>query len=88
MGRVALNLEVVLLQTVGERRQRLVIVNLQCTPLDSVAQLRIFAKCDDVSKLLMSKLGLTIPEFRLKRWEGAPGSAGEGSNHSHGVEGR
>lgn len=54
-------------QTVGERQQRLVIVNLQRTPLDPVARLRIFAKCDDVSKLLMGKLGLTIPEFRLKR---------------------
>ena len=54
----------------GERQQKLVIVNLQRTPLDSVARLRIFAKCDDVSRLLMSKLGLTIPEFRLKRWEG------------------
>ncbi len=54
-------------ETVGKRRQKLVIVNLQRTPLDPLTKLRIFAKTDDVTKLLMSKLGLEIPEFRLKR---------------------
>lgn len=52
---------------VGERDQRLVIVNLQCTPLDALAKLIIHAKTDDVSRLLMAKLGLQIPEFKLKR---------------------
>lgn len=56
------------IQGVGERGKRLVIVNLQTTPLDSCCKLRIFAKCDDVSKMLMSKLGMEIPEFRLKRY--------------------
>jgi mono-ADP-ribosyltransferase sirtuin 6 len=45
----------------------LVIVNLQETPLDKLASLRIFAKCEDVSRLLMEKMGLSIPEFRLQR---------------------
>ena len=46
----------------------LVIVNLQCTPLDHVASLRIFAKCDDVSQLLAKKLSLDIPTFKLHRY--------------------
>lgn len=56
-------------QGVGERGKRLVIVNLQATPLDSYCRLRIFAKCDNVSKMLMFKLGMEIPEFRLKRYD-------------------
>ena len=58
------------LQTVGERDQRPVIVNLQRTPLDPLAKLLIHAKCDDVSRLLMTKLGLPIPQFTLKRFAG------------------
>ena len=54
----------------GERDQRLVIVNLQRTPLDPLAKLLIHAKCDDVSRLLMTKLGLLIPQFTLKRFAG------------------
>jgi len=54
-------------EMVGRGGKRLVIVNLQATPLDYACKLRIFAKCDEVSKMLMSKLGLEIPEFRLKR---------------------
>ncbi|XP_065912209.1 NAD-dependent protein deacetylase-like isoform X2 [Dysidea avara] len=45
----------------------LVIVNLQRTPLDDVASLRIFAKCDDVTQLLAKKLSLDIPTFKLHR---------------------
>jgi hypothetical protein len=52
---------------VGKRNQHLVIVNLQSTPLDGIASLRINAKCEDVSRMIMAKLGLPIPEFRLKR---------------------
>lgn len=33
-------------QRVGERKKNLVIVNLQKTPLDSIASLRINALCD------------------------------------------
>ena len=46
----------------------LVIVNLQRTPLDHVASLRIFAKCDDVSHLLAKKLSFDIPTFKLHRY--------------------
>jgi hypothetical protein len=53
-------------QLVGEK-QRLVIVNLQDTPLGHLAALRVYAKCDDFSTLLMQKLGLEIPKFELKR---------------------
>jgi NAD-dependent SIR2 family protein deacetylase len=54
-------------ETVGERGQRLVVVNLQRTPLDHLCALRIYAKTDQVSRMLMEKLGLEIPEFRLHR---------------------
>ena len=43
------------------------IVNLQRTPLDPLAKLRIGAKCDDVCRLLMEKLGLQVQEFKLRR---------------------
>ena len=35
---------------------RLVIINLQTTPLDNLATLVINAKCDDVMRMLMQKL--------------------------------
>jgi len=54
------------LQIVGEI-QKLVIVNLQRTPLDHLADVRVFARCDDFTRLVMAKLSLEIPEFRLKR---------------------
>ena len=47
----------------------LVIVNLQSTPLDSLASLRIYAKCDDVSRMLAEKLSLQIPNFLLYRYK-------------------
>ena len=43
------------------------IINLQKTPLDSQAALRINGECDKVMKVVMAKLGLEIPEFSLKR---------------------
>lgn len=43
------------------------IVNLQKTPLDIVASLVIHAKCEEVSAMIMSKLGLELPEFKLRR---------------------
>ncbi|XP_062503701.1 uncharacterized protein LOC134180532 isoform X2 [Corticium candelabrum] len=55
---------------VGKKRIEtggLVVVNLQKTPLDHLASMRIHAKCEDVSRLLMDKLGVPIPEFRLRR---------------------
>ncbi|XP_019857919.1 PREDICTED: NAD-dependent protein deacetylase SRT1-like [Amphimedon queenslandica] len=54
-------------ECVAERGEKLVIVNLQKTPLHSIAALCIHAKCEEVSTMVMEKLGLPIPEFRLKR---------------------
>ena len=72
----------------GERRQRLVIVNLQRTPLDRLASLCINAKCEDVSKMLMTKLGLDIPEFRLQRRVIMQGSCKDKDMTSLSIEGR
>ena len=47
---------------------KLVIINLQKTPLDKKAALCIYAKIDDVFELLMKKLDMKIPEFRLRRY--------------------
>ena len=44
---------------------KLVIVNLQKTPLDAYAALVIHGKCDEVMNLVMKKLQLEIPEWRL-----------------------
>jgi NAD-dependent SIR2 family protein deacetylase len=41
---------------VAQRHHNLVIVNLQATPLDAMCALRIYALCDNVMQLLMSKL--------------------------------
>ena len=43
-------------------------MNLQATPLDSVADLIIHATCDDVMRAVMAKLELDIPPFRLHRY--------------------
>lgn len=43
------------------------IVNLQKTPLDPLASLVIHAKCENVSAMILSKLGLELPEFKLRR---------------------
>jgi len=53
---------------VGVRGKNLVIVNLQATPLNGYAAMIINAKIDDVMVRLMTKLGLDIPQFRLKRF--------------------
>eukprot|EP00128_Syssomonas_multiformis_P018005 Colp12_sorted_trinity150504_noHs@24857 len=47
--------------TLAKRRQKLVIVNLQNTPLDEYATLRIFAKTDIVMQGLLQRLGLQAP---------------------------
>ena len=47
---------------------KLVIVNLQGTPFDYLASLRIFAKVDDVLEQLMGKLQISIPPFKLLRY--------------------
>uniref|UniRef100_A0A6A7G4B6 Regulatory protein SIR2 homolog 7 n=2 Tax=Hirondellea gigas TaxID=1518452 RepID=A0A6A7G4B6_9CRUS len=56
-------------EEVGRSRSgRLVIVNLQSTPLDHIATLRINALCDNVMVALMKELDTEIPEFRLLRF--------------------
>lgn len=50
------------------KNANLVIVNLQSTPLDGVAALRINAMCDDVMKRVMEKLEIPIQRFTLKRY--------------------
>ena len=45
-------------QTVGEQGQRLVVVNLQTTPLDHLCALRIFAKTDQVRQRLWWPLSM------------------------------
>lgn len=52
---------------VAKRGKELIICNLQRTPLDERATVRVFAKCDDLMKLVMQKLGLEIPPFKLHR---------------------
>ena len=47
---------------------KLVIVNLQKTPLDKDASLIIHAKIDEMFDVLMKKLNMTIPKFKLKRF--------------------
>ena len=55
------------MQRVSERGGKLVIVNLQKTALHSMAALTIHAKCEEVSVMILQKLGLPIPQFRLQR---------------------
>ena len=47
---------------------KFVIVNLQKTPLDALADLRIFAKVDTLMEKVMKHLKLEIPEWVLRRW--------------------
>ncbi|CAL1601901.1 unnamed protein product [Knipowitschia caucasica] len=45
------------------KRPQLYIVNLQWTPKDDLAVLKIHAKCDDVMKLLMEELNIHVPPY-------------------------
>ena len=47
---------------------KMVICNLQKTIKDDMANLVIHAKCDDMIELLMKKLQIEIPKFKLQRW--------------------
>ena len=51
----------------ARRGGNLVICNLQKTPLDDAATLCIYAKCDDIMKILMEKLGYLIPKWQMKK---------------------
>ncbi|KAL3996054.1 hypothetical protein ACER0C_008710 [Sarotherodon galilaeus] len=47
----------------ASKRPKLYIVNLQWTPKDDLAVLKIHGKCDDVMRLLMEELNLQIPAY-------------------------
>ncbi|KAJ8263864.1 hypothetical protein GJAV_G00142250 [Gymnothorax javanicus] len=47
----------------ADRRPKLYIVNLQWTPKDDLATLKIHGKCDDVMRLLMKELDIPIPAY-------------------------
>jgi len=51
----------------AKRGGKLVICNLQNTPLTELAAFQIYAKTDVVMQMLMEKLALPIPPFRLLR---------------------
>ena len=54
--------------TVGRKKKaKLIICNLQKTPLDDVADVRIFAKTDALMATVMQHLGFEIPSFVLTR---------------------
>ena len=55
-------------ELVGTRPDaRLVIVNLQTTPLDGIAESVIRARCDRVMRGIMDRLEIRIPPFTLRR---------------------
>ncbi|KAK7923421.1 hypothetical protein PG985_007492 [Apiospora marii] len=55
-------------ETVGKRRAaKLVICNLQETPLDRSSSLRVFGKTDNLMERVMEKLSLPIPKFMVRR---------------------
>ena len=54
-------------QQCAQNGGRLVICNLQTTPLDHMATLVIHAKCDDVMEMLMRKLSYQIPTWQMKK---------------------
>lgn len=55
-------------ETVGKRKAaKLVICNLQGTPLDNSSSLRIFGKTDNLMEDIMEKLSLPIPKFMVRR---------------------
>jgi len=52
-----------------QKAKTLVIVNLQKTPVDNKAKLRIFAPADKVMKMLLKKM-----EVKVEKWSAPPPS--------------
>jgi len=55
-------------QATAQQGGKLVIVNLQKTPLDPYADMVIHGKIDDVIELLMKELNMQIPQWKQSRW--------------------
>ena len=56
------------LATAKQKKSKLVIINLQRTPLDKRADICIHAMCDDVMRRVMHNLALDVPMFILQRY--------------------
>jgi hypothetical protein len=55
-------------EVVGQRKRvKLAICNLQKTPLDDDADIRVYARTDDLMMRIMDKLDIPIPTFVLRR---------------------
>eukprot|EP01123_Difflugia_compressa_P015359 TRINITY_DN856_c0_g1_i1.p1 TRINITY_DN856_c0_g1~~TRINITY_DN856_c0_g1_i1.p1 ORF type:complete len:509 (-),score=59.32 TRINITY_DN856_c0_g1_i1:74-1600(-) len=74
-------------QHVGEKKKgNLVICNLQNTPLDNIAKVRIHSRSDDLMKLVMQHLGITVPSFHLTRYVGINVDANKSAVHVYGID--
>eukprot|EP00163_Fabomonas_tropica_P023072 TRINITY_DN40353_c0_g1_i1.p1 TRINITY_DN40353_c0_g1~~TRINITY_DN40353_c0_g1_i1.p1 ORF type:complete len:381 (-),score=76.60 TRINITY_DN40353_c0_g1_i1:175-1317(-) len=51
----------------AETPGKLVVCNLQRTPLDNRCAMRVHHKCDAFMRIIMDELGLTPPPFKLRR---------------------
>ena len=49
------------------KKAKLVICNLQTTPIDELSSVRVFSKTDDLMVRVMEKLQIPIPSFILRR---------------------
>ncbi|CAF4562656.1 unnamed protein product, partial [Didymodactylos carnosus] len=54
-------------EEVAIKGQKLVIGNLQLTPMASIAKLNIHAMCDEIMNGIMNKLNIPIPNWELHR---------------------
>ena len=55
-------------ETVGKRKDgKLILCNLQTTPMDRLSKIRVYSKSDDVMTRVMRHLALPIPPFILQR---------------------
>lgn len=76
-------------RTVGNRKQKLVIGNLQQTPLYSMADVNIHAFSDTIMQGLMQRLGIPIPSWIVRRRVRVTReNASDGDNYDILVEGR
>lgn len=50
-----------------KKRPKLLVVNLQWTPKDAVAALKVNGKCDEVMRLVMQYLGIEVPAYKRER---------------------